>query len=939
MIKSGYSFRVAVGHLEDVASRVKEIGWTVGPIADCNSTFSFNRWVKACGPDVRPVFGVQLNVAVDPFGKRPSFDWWTFLAIDKLRPLHDLIELATSQSGPALSYKQALAAEGVIKISGERVLLEHVTESDNYYFGITPAVPKGLLSVAIQRGLPLIAHQCNSYPRTEDREFYRVTLGGRRASTQTYPQHILSDEEWVGTCSAPMPVLMQALQTKGKVLDGCRAVLRQATLLKPQVEKTLHQLCLEGAERLGCDLSRQVYAERLDKELGLIAEKQFEDYFFIIADMVNYAKQHMIVGPARGSSCGSLVCYLLGITTIDPIPFNLIFERFIDTTRADLPDIDLDFSDARRQLVFDYAEEKYGKDRVARLGTVGTFHPRSAMKQAGIELRVPQWRIEKVLEQVIVRSGGDSRALQTLEDTLNDTEAGRTMLKDFPELMIAAKMEGHPSVASQHAAGIVLTQTPIKDYVAIDARTGAAMCDKKDAEDLNLLKIDALGLTQLSIFERTLELIGKPTKNGWLETLPIDDKAAFAVLNKHQFAGIFQFAGSALQSLSKQVNISSIEDIIAITALARPGPLASGGATAWVKRKIGLQPIQYPHKVFEPYLKDDMGVVIFQETVMRIGREIGDLNWDDVTSLRKAMSRSLGKEYFDRWGDKWKEGAAKRGVPEEIRNNVWDELCAYGSWSFNRSHAVAYGMVSYYCCYLKAHHPLEFAAATLDAESDPSRQLLLLRELKDEGIDYLPVDPDNSIDKWLPVKKDGRSVLVGPLTSIKGIGPVTVKKILEARQSGGPLPPSLLAKLNGCKTPIDSLYPISDAVKNIDLEALKIVSDPVPVRAVQCGQKGQRVMIFAVLKRIVPASENEERFVAKRGYRIEDRPTAYLNLFVADDTDEIYVKIESSDFERMGRIIQEEGKVGKSLYAFKGEVPPRFRMIKVEAVRKLGELS
>jgi DNA polymerase III alpha subunit len=251
----------------------------------------------------------------------------------------------------------------------------------------------------------------------------------------------------------------------------------------------------------------------------------------------------MVVGPARGSSCGSLVCYLLNITTIDPIPFGLIFERFIDINRTDLPDIDIDFSDERRQLVFDYAEEKYGRAHVARLGTVGLFKPRSALKQAGASLRIPTWRIEKVLDSLIERSSGDARAMFALEDTLKGTEAGRAMLSEFPEALIAGRMEGHPANSSQHAAGIVITQEPVAEYVAVDARSKATMCDKKDAEVLNLLKIDALGLTQLSIFERTLKLAGLPDVSGWLEQLPLDDQAAFDVLNKQHFAGIFQFTG------------------------------------------------------------------------------------------------------------------------------------------------------------------------------------------------------------------------------------------------------------------------------------------------------------------------------------------------------------------------------------------------------------
>lgn len=1209
MIRTGYSFRHAVGGLEDVIARLKELKWDVAPVADVNSTFAFNRWTKVCkSAGLRPVYGAQLAVTAEIGAPKPATDFWTFLAKDSLRPLHDLIELSTSQPGPAISYEQAMLAPGLIKISGERVLLQHLAPAKNYvkhipkdfYFGLSPACPRGLVLEAARRKLNFVAMQCNVYPREEDREFYRVTLG-RRANAQTYPQHILTNKEWEAAFEGLIKPLelKRALKMRGEILASCKAELQKATLLIPKRPKTLREMCIQGARKLGINLKDNVYGVRLDRELKMIAEKQFEDYFYIIADMVAWAKARMVVGPARGSSCGSLACYLLGITAIDPLPYDLLFERFIDVTRADLPDIDLDFDDRRRHLVFEYAEKKYGHDRVARLGTVGMFKPRSAMKQAGMELRVPQWRIDKVLDSIIIRKSGDSRANQTLEDTLTDTELGRSLKADFPELMIAARMEGHPSVASQHAAGIVLTETPIKDYVAVDARTGSAMCDKKDAEDLNLLKIDALGLTQLSIFSRTLELIGQQQKSGWLEKLPIDDAAAFEVLNKGHFSGIFQYNGGALQSLAKQFDTTCLEDIVAVTALARPGPMASGGASSWVKRKTGQEPIAYAHPCLEPYLKGNMGVVIYQEDVLRIGREIGDLSWEDVTQLRKSMSKSLGKEYFDQWGDRWKAGAAKRGMVGEVADLFWDDLCNYGSWSFNRcldgdtkikiakpgsrtpkggmkikdlykmyevhpspwirqmkrkpilaslfpdkrgwpqaaaritssgqkvcwayifddgskvvctpehrflingrwqkigaarkgntfasmmyekqinangrgknhvkgkkyrkpqcgfasgkdnpgwlngvtlykrqfkakmrgkpckdcsevksrmeahhndmnegrdrprdltwlcagchkkrhyragrraqwgkgmmmtrkkllskvkvglrntydiampevhnfalqnglvthnSHAVAYGMVSYWCCWLKAHHPQEFAAATLDAEGDPHRQIMILRELKEEGIDYLPVDPEHSTDRWMPVNKGRKKVLVGPLTSIKGIGPATVNLIMEARKTGKPLKPGVLAKLNGCKTAIDSLYPVGDAVKRMDLKALKIVSKPVPVKKVQCGIEDE-IMIIGVATKIAPKDENEAINVAKRDGRRLKGPTSALNLFFADDTDEIFAKIDRFEFEHLGRPILENGRAGKTIYAVKGTVPRGFRMIKITAIRRLGDLD
>lgn len=946
-IRTGYSFRTAYGHIEDVMNVLKANGEKVAPISDRMSTFGFNRWTKlAKKAGLRPVYGVELAVVASLGEKKPAISYWTFWATTSLIELHEAIGLATDNPGkePSLTYDQAMSFKGLIKIAGERTMLKNLEKwkkDRTLYLSLSPSSPIGWVRAGEKAGFRFLAQCDNSFPRPEDKEIYRVALGFR-ADVQTYPQYIIGSGVALYnhlTIQFNHKLVSDAIGNKNRVLEKCKATLQKAKLLAPVKKQTLRAMCLAGAKKLRINLNDKVYKERLNKELALIDSKKFEDYFYIIADMIAWAKERMIVGPARGSSCGSLVCYLLGITSIDPIPFNLIFERFIDVNRTDLPDIDIDFSDTQRHLVFEYAEEKYGQDHVARLGTIGLFQPRSAMKQAAGALKIPPWKVDKVLDNIIERSGGDARALQTLEDTLKDTDAGRSLLAEFPEINIAAGMEGHPNNASQHAAGIVITAAPVHHYVAVDRRSRSIMCDKKDAEDYNLLKIDALGLTQLSIFERTLELIGEKPISGWLERLPLDDKKAFEVINKGHFAGIFQFAGGALQSLVKQIKVNDVEDIIAITALARPGPLVSGGAQSWVRRRAGKEKITLPHPLFKPYLEETLGIVMYQEQVMTIGRGIGDLSWEDVTDLRKAMSRSLGKEYFDKYGDRWKAAAKKKGIEPHILNKVWDDLCAYGAWAFNRSHAVAYGVVSYWCCWLKAHHPIEFAAATLDAEAEPLKQIQLLRELASEGVDYIPVDAEHSTNHWSVAVKNKKKMLIGPLTVIKGFGPATVSEIMLARKEGTELRAPVKKRLAAAKTDIDSLFPIRDRIKTIvpDMAKLNIFSDPYDILKVQCGVEGQ-VMIIAVARRISPKDENDPQSVAKRGYAVKG-PTKAVNLFFIDDTDEIFCKINRYDYERLGAAVIERGRPGKSIYAVKGTVPKDFRMISVKAIRYIGDME
>lgn len=944
-IRTGYSFRSAVGNVDDVVARLKELEFKYAPITDRASAFGWTKWDKACRKaGLIPIFGVELAVTPSINAKKPSVDYWTFLATDALFPLNTLIELATSQFRyePLLTYEQALSFGG-IKIIGSRSNLELIPKKlpKSLFVALSPSVSKGYANLVRERKLAWLPASDNRYVKDGDQGFYEVTCG-RGASVQSYPQHILSPKEWEeavrDVCSDKER--KEAVAKALLVLKSCKATLLKGVLLSPKKPKTLRKMCEEGAKRLGINLKDKIYKARLDRELKLIEEKNFEDYFYIIADAVSWARERMLVGPARGSSCGSLVCYLLRITTIDPIPYGLIFERFIDVNRNDLPDIDIDFSDVRRHLVFEYVEGKYGKERVARLGTVAVFRPRSALNEAGGALDIPKWMTSKCIDSIIERSSGDARALQTLEDTLKDTEAGRELFTKHPEIIVAGRMEGHPQNAGTHAAGIVLTELPVRHYVAVDSRTGVTHCDKKDAEELGLLKIDALGLKQLSIFEDALTLAGLPLD--FLDGIDMNDKKAFDVLNRGHFAGVFQFMGPALQSIVKQVKIEGLEDIISITALARPGPMASGGTNTWIKRKRKEEPIAYPHEAFRPSLETTLGVVCYQEQVMTIGRDIGDLSWEDVTALRKAMSKSLGAEFFNQYGDRFKAGAMKKGIPADTLDKIWDDLCAYGSWAFNRSHSVAYGVISYWCCWMKAHYPIEFAAASLSHEEDDEKKIKTLRELDKEGVKYIAVDPKLSIDRWTAGKRKGKKVLVGPLSSIKGVGPKMVASILAARASGAPLPAKAEKLLANPVTPIDSLYPIRDRIKIIlpDPAAKKIHTPPRTLAECVPTGKDSDVLVFCVLEQIKPRDENEEVLIAKRGgQRLTGEPTAFLNLTIKDDTDQMFAKISRWDYAELGRKIVDAGRAGKAIWCLKGIVPRDFRMIRVKGVRYIGDMD
>lgn len=941
-VMTGYSFSHSVGHLPEVLDRLIECGYECAPIADMVSTFGYVRWRKLCAKKgIRPVYGVTINVTSGMQDKKPPTAEMTFYAKESVTAIHELIELATNQFRytALLTYEQVRRAKGVVKIAGHRAALEYLDNTDpDMYVALSPAVYKGYFEKAKELGFKFIASSENRYTLPGDRVLYETTLG-RNANTQSYPQYIQTPDEWyasVQKSGATEEDIASARAHAISAMVDCTAALPQGTLLTPHKAQSLRDMCIEGAGRVGCDLNDPVYAARLERELTLIDDKGFEDYFYIVGEMIQWAKQRMLVGPGRGSSSGSLVCYLLGITMIDPIPYGLLFERFIDINRLDLPDIDIDFSATNRPKVFVHMEELYGRDHVARLGTVSMFKPKSVLEEASASFRVPFWKVAPVKDSLIETSSGDARALKAVEDTFANTPAGQALIHEFPEMKICLRMEGHPKNKSQHAAGIVITERPVKEYMAVDSKTGATHCDKKDAEELNLLKIDALGLTQLSIFEDCLEAIGKTSD--WLDAIPLDDAEAFKVLNDNKYSGIFQFEGAALQRVAKEINITCLDDIISLTALARPGPLSSGSTGHWIKRKNNKEPVKIPHPLFEPYLGDTFGVVVYQEQIMSIVREVGGLSWEDTSNLRKAMSKSMGREFFDQFGNPFKEECVRKGVPFDVAFDLWDALCAFGAWCFNKSHAVAYGLISYQCAYLKAHYPMEFCAATLTYKESVSQQLNMLRELREENIRYLAVHAEHSTDKWRAATIEGERLIVGPVQNVIGIGPKIVQEILSARAMNLPLPARAAKLLTNPKTKVDTLAPIEEAFRRAmpDPRERNILTAPRPLRDIEINGEEQEVLVFVRMAKINPKDENEDINVAKRGYKLTG-PHLTLGLHLQDDTGDIYAKVGRFDYEVLAKPIINRGRAEKALYAIKGRVPRDFRMINITMVRYIGD--
>lgn len=854
-VRTEYSYRSCYGPVPVVASRLEELGAPAAGIVDSAGTWGHVEWEKEVAT---PLYGTEFTIPTED-GRKPRC--WV-LAED----LADFYRLSSSDPSEA---KQMVEAQGVVRFAGAAL-----TDPDSFdYIDVNPRSRRQTLralKLAEETGKPLVITSDADYPGPEHRDIFLAWDDSKKMT----PQHLLSEDE----LRAAMPLLDS--DTFDRAVHNTHEAAERASGLKLRsapiisVPGDLSALVEEGKryrlERGHIAKWTQEYEDRLRRELDLIRAKSYESYFIVVADMIVWAKERMLVGPARGSSAGSLACYLLRITEVDPLVHGLIFERFIDVNRDDLPDIDVDFNDQKREQVFEYLGEKYGAENVARIGSVNRLKARSVMAHVGKKLGVPRGASYPVLNVLIEYSSGDSRYGKGLEDTLTNTKPGQTFAERYPEARIMGDLENHASHSGQHAAGIIVSNEPVTEYCTV--RDGIAHIDKKDAEALNLLKIDALGLRTLGVIEDT----GCITQEE-LYDLTTDDPEVLDIFNQARFSGVFQFEGAAQRRVSVQVPIESFTQIDHVTALARPGPLGGGATRDYIERNDGKVPVTYHHPSMEAYLGDTQGVVLYQEQVMRIVREIGGFSWEETSTIRKVMSGTKGEEFFRRHGDSFIEGAAKKGIPEDEALKIWDEICTFGAWGMNKSHTVSYAMISYWCAYMKRHHPLEYAAACLRHAKDDRQTVEILRELRDEGVPFVPFDPDLSEANWSVA--DGK--LLGGFQHLVGVGPVKSEYYVQKRANGG-------------LTEADRKKLAQHSPKHTDLSPAHtewghIYKDPAahnvhgPIREFVDLKDRENAVVVCQLVRQKRRDENETVLAARRGYKL-DGQTLFLDAFVVDDS-------------------------------------------------------
>lgn len=562
----------------------------------------------------------------------------------------------------------------------------------------------------------------------------------------------------------------------------------------------LRELCEQGLPKRYGDVSSEVRA-RLEHELKVIREKNLASYLLIVRDFIRHAREEGIpVGPGRGSAAGSLVSYLIGITNIDPIRYGLLFERFINPERESYPDIDVDFSDTRRGEVIEYVRRKYGEDNVCQIITFGRMLSRQAIKDVGRVLNVSLPEVEAITKLIPEGPSANMKKV-TLKKSLEESRELRELVKsrkEYTELIDKAiVLEGTIRNAGVHAAGVVITPEPLTELVPLYKSPDGEVTtqfDMNNVERLGLLKVDFLGLKTLSILERALELLHKRGVELHLEDIPLDDAATYELFARGDTIGIFQFESGGMRDSLRKLRPTRLEDLIAMNALYRPGPMENIGE--FVKRKHGQNEITHLHPSLAEILDETYGIIVYQEQVMQIANRLAGMSLGRADILRRAMGKKKQK-LMDELMPEFMEGCGKNGIDKATARKLWDLIERFAKYGFNKSHAAGYALVAYQTGYLKTHYPAEFMAASMTVRKDRTDELILfLEECRRMGIEVLPPDVNASEEDFTVT--DSKAVRFG-LGAIKNVGSAAISHILGEREAGGPYADlfDLASRVNG----------------------------------------------------------------------------------------------------------------------------------------------
>ena len=849
-VHSHYSLLDGLPKIDEILDYVKELGMDSVALTDHGVLYgAVEFFKKAKQKGVKPIIGAEMYMAFERMQqKRPNIDdkrYHLVLLVKNEEGYKNLVKLITLSHLEGFYYKPRIDEEtlaeyssGLICLSGciqgkipKLILSKKFDEAeklaqkyqeifgpDNFYLEIQnhPNSPdyqksnQGLITLSKKLAIPLVATNDIHYLKPEDAEAQDILMLINTGANLNDPERLtMKSDDFSMRSPEEMTRLFkntpQAIENTQKIAELCNFefVLGKTQLPYFEVpegktpEDYLKELCYQGLEKRlqpthhplthHPTLNRKEVIDRLEYELSVIKQTGFASYFLIVQDFVNWAKENrIIVGPGRGSVGGSLVAYLLNITNVNPLKYDLLFERFLHLERsAGLPDIDLDFTDRRRDEVINYVAEKYGRDKVAQIITFGTMAARAAVRDVGRALGYSYIFCDRIAKMIPFGFNLDQTLSRVSEfHQIYETDEEAKKLIDF-----AKKLEGVARHASTHACGVVISRQPLTNLVPLqhptqNDKTIITQYEMYSIEDLGLLKMDLLGLKNLTIIEDTLARIYKVQgKSLNIEKVPFDDKKTFKLLREANTTGVFQLESDGCKRYLKQLKPTEFEDITTMVALYRPGPMQL--IPEYIQRKHKKKKIEYLHPKLKPILEKTYGLPVYQESLMKIAQELAGFSLSEADVLRKAIGKKI-KSLLLKQKEKMIQGMLMNNdIKKEIAQKIWEWILPFASYGFNRAHSVAYATIAYQTAYLKAHYPVEFMAALLTSEkADVERIAVLIEECKKMGIEVLAPNVNESIRNFTVIPKENK-IRFG-LLAIKNVGQNVVEAIIQEKKASGP---------------------------------------------------------------------------------------------------------------------------------------------------------
>ncbi|HVV87762.1 MAG TPA: DNA polymerase III subunit alpha, partial [Kofleriaceae bacterium] len=857
-VHTQYSLLDGAIRVKDLFPRLKERGMDTVAVTDHGNMFgAIDVYTEAKAHDVKVIFGCETYVAASDRHDRTNrrnyhlvllaenevgYKNLSYLnsmgylegfyynpRIDKqiLRERHEGIIAMSACLGGEVA--QTLQKQGVEAAEQAALEYQDIFGKGNYFLELMPTrtaeqqeLNEALVKMAAKLDLPLVATNDCHYVDRADAAAHEVLMAiqtgkslndERRLKHQVDSYYLKSPAE-MNTDFMSVP---QALESTVAIAKRCNVKQKFGENYLPKyqapdgesVDDAIVRVVERGLERrfahfrkVGLAFDADQYRERCKRELGVIQKMGFSSYFLIVWDFINWAKEHGIpVGPGRGSGAGSCVAFAMGITDIDPIEFKLLFERFLNPERISMPDFDVDFCMNRRGEVIKYVEEKYGKDRVAQIATFHQLKARGVIRDIARAMEIPFAEADKLAKLVPEPVQGKS---PPVKEAIEQTPELKQLYNDSPmhrELLdIAAALEGLNRHAGMHAAGVVIAQKPVWEYVpCFRGQNGEIVTQfaMKEVEKAGLVKFDFLGLKTLTVIQTAVRLInaqraqvapGSATEPFDIALIPKDDADVYKMISRGDTTGVFQLESSGFREILKKLKPDCLEDIVAAVALYRPGPLEGGMVDDFIDRKHGKKKVEYPHPSLTEVLADTYGVIVYQEQVMQIAQVLAGYSLGKADLLRRAMGKK-NKEIMDKEKAGFLEGAVAKGVDARIADQVFELIAFFAGYGFNRSHSAAYAWVTYQTAYLKHHYPHEFMAGLMSCDSDNVDNIVkFIAEARAMGLVVERPDVGESESDFTVTQRadaQGGKVIRFGLGAVKGVGSTAVDAVLEARKDGG----------------------------------------------------------------------------------------------------------------------------------------------------------